>query len=167
MGDCAKASPLLLLPPYLMPLPLPEDSSSLPQNEDWDFCRLVCTCWHSVLTLVCQPSDCASQHLSQPPFCVMDPELSAVSAVRMEACEAPSSTTHWGTELAKAHYSPLPHCCSASKQGLPEAMSAWLPARTALCCLLYLYLQVLDSAGVREGRQLCLQGSWMFYLSLP
>lgn len=80
----------LLLPPYFMPLALPEDSNSLAQNEDWDFRRLVCTCWHSgAHTGISAKWLCLSALFSQPPFCVMDPEeLSSVSEVRTEACKA-------------------------------------------------------------------------------
>lgn len=121
------------------------------------------------LTLVCQPSGCASQHPFTATF-LCDGQKSCLQSLKLgwRPAKHQSPTTHWGIELAKAHYSPWPHCRSASKQGLPEAVSAWLPARTVVCCLLYLCSPgCLDSAGVREGHQVCLQGSWMFiFLSL-
>lgn len=75
----------LLLPPYPMPLALPEDSSSLPQSEDWDFSRLVCARWHSGAHTsgISAKWLCLSAPFSQPPFHVIDPtDLSAASEVR-------------------------------------------------------------------------------------
>lgn len=105
--------------------------------------------------------------LSQPPFCVIDPaELSAASEVRMEACKTPF-TNHTGAQSW-----PRPtilHCLIAGvhlNQDLPEVMSAWLPARRVICCLLYLCSpECLDSAGVKEGHQVCYRIVGCFFFS--